>query len=78
MDELPWPVLGSEGLAAKASPGRAMGRLYEAGYPGVYAPAGVELRAGQRAHAGWAWSRRRGVGAGGSAAGRLGGNGGAG
>lgn len=38
MDELPWPVLGSEVLAAKAIPERAMRQLYEPVYPGVYAP----------------------------------------
>lgn len=48
MDELPWPVLGSEVLAAKAIPERAMRQLYEPVYPGVYAPAGVELTARQR------------------------------
>lgn len=53
MDELPWPVLGSEVLAAKAIPERAMRQLYEPVYPGVYAPAGVELTARQRAHAAW-------------------------
>lgn len=58
MDELPWPVLGSEVLAAKAIPERAMRQLYEPVYPGVYAPAGVELTARQRAHAAWLWSRR--------------------
>lgn len=42
MDELPWPVLGSEVLAAKAIPERAMRQLYEPVYPGVYAPAGVD------------------------------------
>ncbi|AGJ69706.1 hypothetical protein J112_19140 [Mycobacterium tuberculosis str. Beijing/NITR203] len=52
MDELPWPVLGSEVLAAKAIPERAMRQLWEPVYPGVYAPAGVELTARQRAHEG--------------------------
>lgn len=33
MDELPWPVLGSEVLAAKAIPERAMRQLYEPVYP---------------------------------------------
>ncbi len=70
MDELPWPVLGSEVLAAKAIPERAMRQLYEPVYPGVYAPAGVELTARQRAHAAWLWSRaaRRGRQFGGGAA----------
>lgn len=72
MDELPWPVLGSEVLAAKAIPERAMRQLYEPVYPGVYAPAGVELTARQRAHAAWLWSRRRAVVAGNSAAALLG------
>lgn len=49
-----------------------MRQLYEPVYPGVYAPAGVELTARQRAHAAWLWSRRRAVVAGNSAAALLG------
>jgi very-short-patch-repair endonuclease len=68
MDELPWPFLGYEALATKAISERAMRSLYEAVYPGVYIPDGVELTASQRAHAAWLWSRRRAVVAGRSAA----------
>lgn len=69
MDEV---FLGAEALAAKAMPERAMRKLYDAIYPGVYAPSGVELTASQRAHAAWLWSRRRAVVAGTSAAALLG------
>ncbi|WP_375482528.1 endonuclease domain-containing protein [uncultured Mycobacterium sp.] len=72
MTELPWPFLGSEALAAKAIPERAMRSLYEPVYPGVYVPEGVDLTAGQRAEAAWLWSRRRGIVAGQSAAALLG------
>jgi len=71
-DELAWPFLGAEAQAAKAIPERAMRTLYEAVYPGVYTPWGVELTARQRAEAAWLWSRRRGVVAGNSAAALLG------
>lgn len=67
-----WPFLGVETLAAGIIPERAMRTLYEAVYPGVYSPAGIELTASQRAHAAWLWSRRRGVVAGNSAAALLG------
>jgi hypothetical protein len=72
MLDLEWPFLGSEALAAKAVPERAMRALYEAVYPGVYVPWGVELTARQRACAAWLWSRRRAVVAGNSAAALLG------
>ncbi|AGL33064.1 hypothetical protein J114_19015 [Mycobacterium tuberculosis EAI5/NITR206] len=72
MDELPWPVLGSEVLAAKAIPERAMRQLWEPVYPGVYAPAGVELTARQRAHAGGCGRDAPPVVAGNSAAALLG------
>ncbi|GFG74239.1 DUF559 domain-containing protein [Mycobacterium botniense] len=72
MTEPNWPFLGSEVLAARALPERAMRSLYERAYPGVYVPAGVELTAGQRAEAAWLWSRRRAVVAGNSAAALLG------
>jgi len=49
-----------------------MRSLYEAVYPGVYVPAGIELTARQRAEAAWLWSRRRAVVAGNSAAALLG------
>ena len=63
--------LGSEALAAKAMPERAMRSLYEAIYPGVYAPGGIELTAPERARAAWLWSRRQAVIAGESAAALL-------
>jgi len=72
MLDLEWPFLGSEALAAKAVPERAMRALYEAVYPRVYVPWGVELTARQRACAAWLWSRRRAVVAGNSAAALLG------
>lgn len=49
-----------------------MRALYEAVYPDVYAPGGIELTASQRARAAWLWSGRRGVVAGNSAAALLG------
>lgn len=72
MDELQWPFLGSEALAARAIPERAMRTLYQPVYPGGYAPWGIELTARQRAEAGWLWSRRRAVVTGNSAAAVLG------
>jgi hypothetical protein len=72
MNELTWPFLASEVLAAKALPERAMRALYEPVYPGVYVPSGIALTASQRAHAAWLWSRRRAVVAGNSAAALLG------
>lgn len=72
MDELAWPFLGQEALAAKVIPERTMRTLYQPVYPGVYAPWGIELSAGQRAKAAWLWSRRRGIVAGNSAAAVLG------
>lgn len=64
--------LGSEALAAKAMPERAMRSLYAAVYPGVYKPAGIELTARERGLAAWLWSRRNAVIAGNSAAAILG------
>ncbi|MBS9533141.1 hypothetical protein KIH27_05995 [Mycobacterium sp. M1] len=72
MTEPAWPFLGAEVLAAKVMPERAMRSLYEAVYPGVYVPHGIDLTACQRAAAAWLWSRRRGVVAGNSAAALLG------
>ena len=72
MGELLWPFLGSEALATKAIPERAMRVLYETVYPDVYVPYGMQLTASQRAQAAWLWSRRRGVVAGQSAAALLG------
>ncbi|MGP0077976.1 DUF559 domain-containing protein [Mycobacterium sp.] len=66
------PFLGCEALSGKAIPERVMRSLYEAVYPGVYVPAGIELTARQRAEAAWLWSRRRAVVAGNSAAALLG------
>ncbi|BBY33171.1 hypothetical protein BST33_16430 [Mycolicibacter minnesotensis] len=72
MDELDWPFLGVEALAAKAIPERLMRTLYEPVYPGVYVPWGMVPTARQRAIAAWLWSRRRAVVAGNSAAALLG------
>ncbi|WP_343710620.1 DUF559 domain-containing protein [Mycobacterium sp.] len=72
MDKLTWPFLGSEAIAAKAIPERAMRLLYEPVYPGVYVPCGIEPTASQRARSAWLWSRRRAVVAGNSAAALLG------
>ncbi|MGO8769365.1 MAG: DUF559 domain-containing protein [Mycobacterium sp.] len=66
------PFLGCEALSGKAIPERVMRSLYEAVYPGVYVPAGIELTVRQRAEAAWLWSRRRAVVAGNSAAALLG------
>ena len=63
---------GSEALAVKALPERAMRSLYDPIYPGVYSPAGIPLSAEQRAKAAWLWSRRKGIVAGNSAAALLG------
>jgi hypothetical protein len=64
--------LGSEALAAKAMPERAMRSLYRAVYPGVYSSGDIGLTARERARAAWLWSRRNGVIAGNSAAALLG------
>jgi hypothetical protein len=64
--------LGSEALAGKAMPERAMRSLYDAVHPGVYAPGDIELTARHRAQAAWLWSRRKAVIAGNSAAALLG------
>ncbi|HME49193.1 DUF559 domain-containing protein [Mycobacterium sp.] len=72
MDELPWPFLGSEVLAAETIPARTLRRHYQRVYPDVYIPRGAELTASQRAQAAWLWSRRRAVVAGHSAAALLG------
>jgi hypothetical protein len=72
MNELPWPFLGAEALAARAIPERAMRAICDSVYPGVYAPTGIELTASQRALAAWLWSRRRAVVTGQSAAALLG------
>lgn len=67
-----WPFLGSEALAAKRIPERAMRSLFAAVYRDVYVPLGIELSAAQRAHAAWLWSRRQAVVSGNSAAALLG------
>jgi hypothetical protein len=72
MEELRWPFLGSEALAARALPERAMRALYEPVYPGVYIPGCIELTARQRAEAAWLWSRRKAAVSGHSAAALLG------
>jgi Protein of unknown function (DUF559) len=71
-EELEWPFLGSEVLAARRIPERAMRSLYVAVYRDVYVPYGIELTAAQRAHAAWLWSHRRAVVVGNSAAALLG------
>lgn len=72
MAELPWPFVGSEVLAARVLPERAMRTLYEPVYPDVFVPWGVAPSAIERAKAAWLWSRRRGIIAGQSAAAMLG------
>jgi hypothetical protein len=72
MAELPWPFVGSEALAARVIPERAMRTLYEPVYPDVYIPWRVAPSAVARAKAAWLWSRRRGTVAGQSAAAMLG------
>jgi hypothetical protein len=72
MNEIDWPFLGAEALAARTIPERAMRALYKPVYPGVYAPSGIELTATERARAAWLWSGRQGVVAGNSAAAFLG------
>ena len=72
MKEPSWPFLGSEALAAKALPERAMRALYDPVYPGVYVPGCIELTAGRRAEAAWLWSRRKAAVSGHSAAALLG------
>jgi REase_MTES_1575 len=72
MTELSWPFLGSEALAGKLLPERAMRALYDPVYPGVYVPSGVDLTARQRAEAAWLWSRRSAAVSGRSAAALLG------
>jgi AbiEi antitoxin C-terminal domain/Protein of unknown function (DUF559) len=72
MDELSWPFLGSEALAASAISARTLQRLYQRVYPDVYIPRGAELTASQRAQAAWLWSGRHAVVAGRSAAALLG------
>ena len=66
------PFLGSEALAAKAMPERAMRSLFDVVYPGVYCPGDIEMAARHRAQAAWLWSRRKAVIAGNSAAALLG------
>lgn len=72
MAELPWPFVGSEALAARVIPERAMRTLYQPVYPDVFVPWGVAPSAVERAKAAWLWSRRRGAVAGQSAAAMLG------
>src|SRR4051794_5337298 len=72
MAELQWPFVGTEAVARRPVPERAMRTLYEPLYPGVYVPWGIEPSAVERAKAAWLWSRRRAVVAGPSAAAMLG------
>jgi hypothetical protein len=46
MDELPWPFIGSQALADKAIPERAMRKWYQPVYPDVYVPHGYGRVAG--------------------------------
>lgn len=68
MDELHWPFVGVEALAAGLIAERAMRNRYEEMYHGVYMPRDAEPTALQRAEGAWLWSKRRGVVAGQSAA----------
>lgn len=61
------PFIGSEAVASGVVTRYALRSRFLAIHPGVYVAAGTELTAGQRAHAAWLWSRRRGVVAGRSA-----------
>lgn len=72
MDELRWPFVGSEALADKVIPERAMRTLYAPVYPNVYVARDIDITATQRAKAAWLWSDRHGVVAGRSAAALLG------
>jgi hypothetical protein len=72
MTELQSPFVGAEALASGIIAERAMRRLYEPIYPGIYVPRGADVSAQMRARAAWLWSKRRGVGAGLSAAAMLG------
>lgn len=69
---MPWPFIGTEALAARAIPERALQRRFVQIYPGVYVPRDLDPSARQRAEAAWLWSKRRGVVAGQSAAAVLG------
>ena len=72
MTELPWPFVGTEALSTGIISERAMRRLYEPVYPGVYVPRAATVSAQERAQAAWLWSKRRGIVAGLSAAATLG------
>lgn len=72
MSEPRWPFVGSEALSVGIISERAMRRLYEPVYPGVYTPRGITVSAHARARAAWLWSKRRGTVAGLSAAAVLG------
>lgn len=68
MDEIRWPFVGVEALAAGLIPERTMRTKYEQMYPGVFMPREAKPTARQRADGAWLWSKRRGVLAGQSAA----------
>ncbi len=72
MHDIDWPFRAAEALDAGALTFRELRRFYEAVYPGVWVPRGVDLSAQQRARAAWLWSGRDGVIAGLSAAALLG------
>lgn len=68
MQDIDWPFRATEALGAGALTVRELRRFYEAVYPGVWAPRGIDLSPVQRARAAWLWSGRDGVVAGLSAA----------
>ncbi|MDA4107840.1 hypothetical protein [Mycolicibacterium holsaticum] len=72
MQTIDWPFRADEALDAGAVTFRELRRFHAAVYPGVWAPAGVEISAAARARAAWLWSRRTGVIAGRSASAVLG------
>ncbi len=61
------PFIGSEAIASGALTRYLLRSRFEAIHPDVYVAPGTNLTAAMRAHAGWLWSRRRGVVAGHSA-----------
>ncbi|MHA3019480.1 endonuclease domain-containing protein [Mycobacterium sp. BMJ-28] len=72
MLEIDWPFRATEALDAGALTSWELRRFYEAVYPGVWVPRGIELSPVQRAQAAWLWSGREGVVAGLSASAMLG------
>ena len=58
------PFIGSEAVACGEVARKALQTQYTRVFPDVYVPIGAELTRHQLAHAGWLWSRRRGIVAG--------------